>query len=213
MFGGGIRATVQGGDVSGSSASFLVAVNANSMLTVNGTRFINNSCLRSPLLSSGTQGKPMYKEHARLLLLNATFEGNQVLEQGGAMFATESNVTINNSLFQDNKATDAAGALLAKQSAVVLDACTFTGNAAPKAGAVKAENASLLIHVCVFENNTARVVNSASMDTSSFWSLGVGGAIQAEQSAVHVDNTTLANNSAGVDGGKLDGPPAALIRE
>lgn len=199
-FGGGVKATLQGGEVSGSHATYLVAVLANSILTINATQFNNNTAIRGMAYGSVL---------SRLNILNAAFSNNQVTEQGGAVFVRNSSVTITSSNFTNNTAGRNGGALYATGSSQIdLYKSWFITNSSPSGGAVVVqEQTTLTVGGCVFERNMARPVSKANVDavaaaSDSFYNLGIGGAILTTDSELHMHNNTMFSNVAVIDGGK-----------
>lgn len=196
LFGGGLKATLQGGEVSRNNATFLMAVLANSTLVINNTKFNNNTCVKGVVFGNMLSST---------VISGASFASNQAETQGGAVYVFRSQMSVTNTSFLNNTAEQGGGALwVTDQATVALTACTLTNNSSPMGAVVARVESSLTITDSVLVGNVARPVRRVDEMSGSgdFMKLGVGGAIHMVRSTLKLVNTTLTNNTAVIDGGE-----------
>lgn len=181
-FGGGLTATLKGGDINDTQAGSIVLVLANSTLTVQGTKFARNKVAKGAVHGMWS---------SRLLVQQATFVDNTGQGEGGGMRLTGSNGTVLGSRFDSNVAASAGGAAFVMFSSLHVESTQFYNNKAPIGGAVTVYAGSLV-------GKQAMVVNSRFdsnvADTS-------GGAIHVmDNSGLTIDSTELFDNTAPAGG-------------
>lgn len=200
LFGGGLTATLQGGEISRNNATFAVAVLANSTLVINNTMFSNNKCNKGAVFGS---------IQSDTVISGASFVGNQADRQGGAVFLYRSQALMNNTTFLNNTAAEGGGALWATaNTSVAAFACNFTANISPQGAVVAQGNSSLTFTDSVLHGNMARPLAQVDWDAvvlGDFMKLGCGGAISTWESTLKLVNTNLTNNTAVIDGGECIG--------
>lgn len=198
MFGGGLKATINGGTVRNCWADLGVVVGANSTLTVKDTKFETNSIDKGAVYASWA---------STLQLQNAMFERNTGVE-GPAMYVVGSHTTTaTGCTFDNNAANSAAGAVYIKASSVVYSDTAFTNNKSPKGGALAVAEGSrvTLQQQCKLDGNTARLQKTEGFELNpgDYYKLGVGGAMHMQSSSVDISDSVLSNNQAVIDGGKF----------
>ena len=180
-------------------------------LTINNTKFINNTCngitsYGGAIYNMGTLTiENSTFEHNgntniggaigtdnKLTIVNTTFNDNYAHRYGGAINYGNNPLNIYNSSF-DNNTANRGGALYAGSGALVADNITFTSNNADEGG-VLVTSGSTSISASVFENNKA---TSAA-------------AIKANNSIISLTNNTFRFNKADDETLILDNPNIIL---
>jgi parallel beta-helix repeat protein len=196
-FGGGLNATLEGGDISDTQAGSTVLVLANSTLTVQGTKFSSNKVRKGAVYGLWL---------SQLVVQRATLVNNTAEWEGGGMYLVGSNCTLLGSTFDSNVAAKAGGAAYVKFSSLHVDSTEFHSNTAPVGGAVAVyNNSSVAFTNSSLQSNTARPVDAAAMkeqSRDSYYMLGVGGALYVEHSGVSIARSKVLHNRAVMDGGE-----------
>ena len=121
-------------------------------------------------------------------IMESTFTGNSAGDDGGALwFATCSKAVVQNCVMRDNMASSRGGGMHVQSSpSVTARDCTFEGNHGHNGGGAFVDSSSsLLVTSCHFEANQ-----------------GDGGAIQAQQGSLFLEDSMFLANS-GYDGGAI----------
>jgi hypothetical protein len=176
-----------------------VLVLANSTLTVQGTKFTNNTVQKGALYGSWL---------SRLVVQQAVFVNNTAAEEGGAMYLVGSDGTVLGSKCNTNVAEKGGGAAYVKFSSLCINSTEFFNNTAPVGGAIAVYNTSQVsLTNSSLLNNTTRPVKAVALgDPSSSggcYTLGVGGALYVERSSVDIDHSKAWGNRAVMDGGEF----------
>jgi predicted outer membrane repeat protein len=187
-----------------------------------------NSTFSSNTAHSGG-GAVHVKAGGTLNLINTTFDGNVAGNGseafGGALYVMDSHVSATNCTFANNVATRGAGAIYLGMATppnatdrcqyrdlprrLVIKGSTFQGNVAPIGGALAVFYAAVFIHNSTFTVNRARILQVESLklakvlqQSSEYYTLGVGGAIYADNAVVDVQHSYFTSNVAVMDGGE-----------
>ena len=198
--------------------------NGNSMRLENATAELINVTMTS-VATSGTDGGHLLVQNGATLIADGlTVENGTADRSGGGLYVENAVVDLTNCSFRTNTSLgggsfDGGGAIFAHQSStVLLTDCTFESNTAvDDGGAVQVRDNSTVLAVSgsVFNANSAKSgghlsthAGASSVLTDSVLllgnSLGSGGAIYLTDSGtVSVDGCTLADNTAGINGGAV----------
>ena len=160
--------------------------------------------------TASDNGGGLYAYNSAISLPGAVFEGNEAKNNGGGLYAASGstlicdNATVGTALDGNTAATGSGGGAYLDRSALTARNCAFSNNyAAANGGALAADAATISIGggapmdatlpavapVTVFYKNSA--VFSASMST-----LGLGGAIYANDTWLALDRVILHGNRA-----------------
>ena len=199
-FGGGLNATLDGGNISDTQAGSTVLVLAASTLTVQSTICAENKARKGTLCGYYS---------SRLVVHQATFANNAAEVAGGGRYLLGSNCTVLDSRFDQNMAEELVGAAYVKFSSLHVNSTVFISNTAPIGGAVTVYGNSYVaaraeFTYCSLLNNTARPLASSGdpLKTGVTYTLGVGGALYVERSSISITSSRVWGNIALVDGGE-----------
>lgn len=214
-FGGGLTTTLRGGNIALNDATSVLAVLANSSLTLDSVSINNN--LASAGIVFGYKAK-------RLAVVGTSIEDNWAMT-GGCFMLVGSQANMRNTTFVRNEVVLSGGALVVDSSALNMTRCRFHSNMAsvqrvsltdPSAlgsglgGALCADGTALSITHSQFINNTgfmggalhAQNGTSLEIQDSDFIGNGaaVGGALSLTTRALaNISNSRFTNNRARCD--------------
>ncbi len=168
---------------------------------------------------SGNEGALNISSGSDLSISNVEISDNTAQQSGGGMFIdNESSVTMDNVGFWYNTSSSGDGGAFQSEGKLFARNCEFAGNTAGSGGAGKlsySTNPESMFVNCQFRSNTAESAGGAvwCMNTNTlffacrflFNSAGsTGGAIAVTNGQTpNIINTTIAGNTASIDGGGL----------
>jgi hypothetical protein len=201
--------------------------NGPALYIVHGTAEIYNSTFDSNAAQRGG-GAVHVIAGGKLELINTTFNGNvggkETESFGGVLHVMDSQVHIYNCTFTNNMATQGAGAIYVGMESqpnaaarcrysdlpmrLIIRGSTFQGNVAQTGGALAVYYSAVLIDNSTFTVNSARPVQVESLQlnkvlqSSCYYTLGVGGAIYADNAVADIQDSYFMFNVAVMDGGE-----------
>ncbi|WP_333658702.1 carboxypeptidase regulatory-like domain-containing protein [Methanobrevibacter sp.] len=180
-----------------------------------GILIIKNSIFRNNTATSAYAGAVQNSGYGSLIIDNSTFIHNSANTYAGAIYADsstypESNTTITNSKFIENEANRGGAIFLNIAPAYILN-CSFIKNKAidkgtgyiASGGAIYDHSANLILKNSEFINNTALNNGGALELANTYTTIYSGENVTTEIDWFVIDNCTLINNTAGVDGGAI----------
>lgn len=188
----------------------------------------NCSLLRGNTAASN--GGAVYVEGASFSVRNCSFESNRAPRGAGlAAFARAGSFLtgeVSQSRFSGGRATDGGGVYLSPYlgagASLSLAATEFVGNGAERSGGGAAAEAGAALAVSsgsLFVRNSAAAFGGAFATVSTKWAATSAAAapVSVSVSAVHLTDTLLESNTAGISGGAAwvngtDGWSVALLR-
>ncbi|NEO85355.1 MAG: CHAT domain-containing protein [Spirulina sp. SIO3F2] len=216
--GGGIHsagdATVDNTTISGNSSGD----HGGGIFSFGGVTFANSSTVSNNSAAGDGGGIDV---DGNVVVDNATITGNSAGRNGGGIY-TVANVTVTNAAIASNSANDNGGGIFTATGTVGLtNLSTVTGNSANisgggihSTGAVTIDNATVANNSAANEGGGVRtlstldILNAASIANNL---VGLyGGGVQASGN-ITVTNSSISGNSAGRDGGGIDGTIASSI--
>jgi predicted outer membrane repeat protein len=196
MFGGGLSATMLGGEVAHSWAGLGITVLSGTTLWINNTQFISNSVSKGTVYASW---------NSTVHLNNATFRDCKATN-GAAIYAVGSHTsTVTGCTFENNVAWQAGGAVYVKQSTITFSSTVFKKNSAPIGGALALyDNSRAAVQAqCMLDGNVARLQTESKNELGdNYYHLGVGGAVYMTDSVASITDSFVSNNKAVMNGGE-----------
>jgi hypothetical protein len=196
MFGGGLSATMLGGEVAHSWSGLGITVLSGTTLRINNTQFIFNSV---------SQGTVYASWNSTVHLNNVTFRENKG-SYGAAMYVSGSHTsTVTGCTFENNVAWEAAGAAFMKYSTITFSSTVFLKNSAPIGGGLALYDNSRVTfqQQCTLVGNVARLQTQSQNELgNNYYNLGVGGAMYMQDSMASITDSAVLNNTAVMNGGE-----------
>jgi hypothetical protein len=200
MFGGGLSATMLGGQVMHSWSDLGIVVLSGTTLRINNTQFYKNTVAKGTVYASW---------NSTVHLNNVSFREHEATE-GAAMYVVGSKgSTITGCRFDNNTGWEAGGAVYIKFSSVNISSTEFNKNSAPIGGALAVyDDSRVAFRECRMDGNVARLQTKSKNEVGqNYYNLGVGGAMYMQDSAVSIVNSTMSNNRAVMNGGECWASP------
>ena len=165
------------------------------------------------LSDGGGQTGGAIDNQGTLTISNSVFSGNAAVLYGGAIYNQAGTLNVSDSTFTNNTAIYGLGGAIDNSGTLTVTSSTFTGGDAFEGGAIDNKDGTLTLSNSTLNNNTAiqggDIYNNASAtitgSTLSNSNAFQGGGIANDLIAtLTLLNSTIANNSAGQNGGGIN---------